>query len=303
MPPLTLVYADLTPGVDQQAIVGESTVGTGEHIGETAWGTLVFRIRARNDGGKALRKVQRSGRIEALFLVIVDELEAGTVELGDCSNAEELAIERYLEELEDEEREHAVTINQCATLALRVIELEEELGRGPIGRTVWIAGLNDLEGTWVEAILLGGKVSLGSLIPDDPVPVTRPLDEVRFVSPGSGVVSKPTGGEHDQGQYDYDEAIAVPAICGALMICTTEALRAVELSAGEYFRRSFFMYKEDIDLSLRMAEAGFEVLYDSGLKAWHCRGWQRRYKMPYKDPEKRKVYQRKYREKNRKPKK
>lgn len=136
---------------------------------------------------RRLRNVQRAARLEEL-----------AAELGDCSNVEELARGRYVEDLEDEEREHAATINQCAVLALRVIELEEELGRGLIGRAVWIAGLNELEGTWVEAILLGGKMSLGSPSPDDSVPVTRPLAEVRFVFPVSGVVSDATGGEHDQ---------------------------------------------------------------------------------------------------------
>ncbi|MFC1620012.1 glycosyltransferase [Candidatus Neomarinimicrobiota bacterium] len=84
-------------------------------------------------------------------------------------------------------------------------------------------------------------------------------------------------GQRDRGQFDTpDEGEPVPAVCGALMICRREALEVAALSKGEYFRNDFFMYKEDIELSLRVAESGYKVVYNSYLIAWHTRGWQSR---------------------------
>ena len=40
------------------------------------------------------------------------------------------------------------------------------------------------------------------------------------------------------------------------------------------------MYKEDIDLSLRMKSFGYGVLYVSHLVAYHHRGWKSRRDMP-----------------------
>jgi GT2 family glycosyltransferase len=87
-------------------------------------------------------------------------------------------------------------------------------------------------------------------------------------------------GEQDMGHYDSDGSDAVvPAICGAAMFCRTSVLKKVQLSDGEFFRNSFFMYKDDIDLSLRIAATGYLVKYNSNLVAWHCRGWKGRIAM------------------------
>jgi GT2 family glycosyltransferase len=34
------------------------------------------------------------------------------------------------------------------------------------------------------------------------------------------------------------------------------------------------MYKEDIELGMRLRKLGFSIMYDSSLVAYHCRGWQ-----------------------------
>lgn len=68
----------------------------------------------------------------------------------------------------------------------------------------------------------------------------------------------------------------VPAACGALMFCRTRALEDASLRAGEVFDPEFFMYKEDIDLSLRMRAGGWRIVYVSGLLCHHGRGWQGR---------------------------
>ena len=60
------------------------------------------------------------------------------------------------------------------------------------------------------------------------------------------------------------------------MFCKTQALEDASLRASEVFDPAFFMYKEDIDLSLRMRAQGWRILYVPGLLCHHVRGWQRR---------------------------
>jgi N-acetylglucosaminyl-diphospho-decaprenol L-rhamnosyltransferase len=72
---------------------------------------------------------------------------------------------------------------------------------------------------------------------------------------------------------------SVPALCGALMFCRWSALREVLLRGAEVFDESFFMYKEDIDLSLRLRRKGWTVAFCRGLRCYHGRGWKGRGKM------------------------
>lgn len=84
-------------------------------------------------------------------------------------------------------------------------------------------------------------------------------------------------GKQDVGQYDL---IASPlALCGALLCCRLKALA----SFGEMvFDGDFFLYKEDIDLCLRLRKQGWILIYDPRLVAYHCRGWsQRRHSVAY----------------------
>jgi N-acetylglucosaminyl-diphospho-decaprenol L-rhamnosyltransferase len=70
------------------------------------------------------------------------------------------------------------------------------------------------------------------------------------------------------------------ALCGALFFGRKKALDAVKLPNGDIFDRSFYMYKEDIDLSLRLKKAGYTLHYEPNLVAFHCRGWKKRSAMP-----------------------
>ncbi len=84
-------------------------------------------------------------------------------------------------------------------------------------------------------------------------------------------------GEKDRGQYDL--IATPPALCGALMCCR---LRALYPFKGDVFDSDFFLYKEDIELCLRLRAAGWTLVYDPRLIAHHCRGWARkRQKMSY----------------------
>lgn len=71
------------------------------------------------------------------------------------------------------------------------------------------------------------------------------------------------------------------AICGALMLIP----RAVVLSVaadGQLFDERFWSYKEDLDLSFRVHDAGWRLIVERELFAYHGRGWSReRNKVPY----------------------
>ena len=82
--------------------------------------------------------------------------------------------------------------------------------------------------------------------------------------------------------YDRDQGLPVgkalepqkiPAICGALYFCRKKALDEVVIRGNEVFDSSFYMYKEDIDLSLRMRKKGWDLWFFPDLIAYHCRGW------------------------------
>jgi len=61
--------------------------------------------------------------------------------------------------------------------------------------------------------------------------------------------------EEDVGQYDKEEI--VPAFCGAGVLINKKALEDVG-----YFDNIFFMYYEDGDLSFRLREKGWKVIYN-----------------------------------------
>lgn len=87
------------------------------------------------------------------------------------------------------------------------------------------------------------------------------------------------GEAYNAGLYLVQEDI--PAICGAVMFCRKRALDAIMLGENEVFDNSFYMYKEDIDLSIRLQNKGWKLAFLPQLIAYHCRGWQKdRSKMP-----------------------
>jgi N-acetylglucosaminyl-diphospho-decaprenol L-rhamnosyltransferase len=79
----------------------------------------------------------------------------------------------------------------------------------------------------------------------------------------------------DNNKYTGPEEVL--AMCGALMFLRIKAQRDV----GILFDESFFMYKEDIDLCLRLRQKGWNLYFNPPLITYHCRGWDRnRQKMP-----------------------
>ena len=84
-------------------------------------------------------------------------------------------------------------------------------------------------------------------------------------------------GEPDCGQYDAIET--VPAACGAFMLCRKSALEQAGSRLGHIFDPDFFLYKEDIELSLRLRKHGWKICYHPDIQVLHCRGWQSRHRM------------------------
>ncbi len=103
----------------------------------------------------------------------------------------------------------------------------------------------------------------------------------------SGIFRTWYGRWYDRGQQELytsqqlPRTENVPALCGALMFCRLHALQSVELAPYTVMDPTFYMYKEDIDLSLRLRQKGWLLLLAPQLIAYHCRGWQERAKIPY----------------------
>lgn len=85
--------------------------------------------------------------------------------------------------------------------------------------------------------------------------------ERRFVNLGEG--------EEDDGQYDAGKNIF--GFCAAAVLYRRAALEKVKYG-HEYFDEDFFSYKEDIDLSWRLKQAGWQAVFVPAAVAYHFRG-------------------------------
>ena len=84
--------------------------------------------------------------------------------------------------------------------------------------------------------------------------------------------------EDNQGQTQ-DVQEEVPALCGAFLFCRNTMLKQVALPGNHpaiIFDPDFFLYKEDIELCLRIRKAGWQIIYLPEVIAYHCRGWQKK---------------------------
>ena len=83
-------------------------------------------------------------------------------------------------------------------------------------------------------------------------------------------------GKKDTGQYAARED--APALCGAFLFCRQVLLAQLAQRSEDgasVFDPDFFLYKEDIELSLRIKKLGWRIMYHPALKVYHCRGWQK----------------------------
>ncbi len=82
--------------------------------------------------------------------------------------------------------------------------------------------------------------------------------------------------------FDKDnEPFFIPSACGALMIIRREVANSLFLKDGYVFNESFFMYKEDIELSVRVRKSGRKILMLPSVPVYHCRGWDGTRNSPY----------------------
>jgi GT2 family glycosyltransferase len=92
--------------------------------------------------------------------------------------------------------------------------------------------------------------------------------------------------ERDQGRpvsvlAKYTAPNKIPALCSAAILCRQEALLSIA-EGGDIFDATFFMYKDDTDVSLRARRAGWLLIHHPALIAYHCRGWKSRAAVPKK---------------------
>src|SRR5258707_1132140 len=64
---------------------------------------------------------------------------------------------------------------------------------------------------------------------------------------------------------------AVGAINGAFMLGSRRVFDAVAVH-GAVFDEQFFMYGDDLDLCIRIAQAGFRIVYDGRVEILHLKG-------------------------------
>lgn len=144
----------------------------------------------------------------------------------------------------------------------------------------WIAG------AYAYCVSPGGRDAGIVSSPLQGMDVTTQVPTGRWDS--LGIYRWRSGRWYDYGQHEQMTKVPAPtsiyeptAISGALMFIPRTVYRAV-LDKHGFFDNRFVIYKEDIDLSLRVAKAGYRLVMLPHLTAYHCRGWsKRRSDVPY----------------------
>ena len=97
----------------------------------------------------------------------------------------------------------------------------------------------------------------------------------------TGVVIYKTGRARDRGQHEidsgqFDSQVDLMAVSGAGAMYRKSALEAVKYmrpdGSYEYFDEDFHSYFEDVDLSWRMINAGYKIIFTPEAIAYHGRG-------------------------------
>jgi N-acetylglucosaminyl-diphospho-decaprenol L-rhamnosyltransferase len=68
----------------------------------------------------------------------------------------------------------------------------------------------------------------------------------------------------------------IPWLCAAAVFARREAIEDVVEHCDQVFDESFYMYKDDTDLSWRVRRAGWRLVHHPELRGYHCRGWKKR---------------------------
>jgi GT2 family glycosyltransferase len=129
----------------------------------------------------------------------------------------------------------------------------------------YLAELRDFFDTHPRAGCATGKILRYDLTEDRE---SRVLDTAGLVMGRDRGASDRGQNEQDVGLYEQDEEVF--GCSGAALVARRRALEAVAIE-DEYLDESFFMYKEDVDLSWRLRLAGWESWYVPRALAYHAR--------------------------------
>ncbi len=129
----------------------------------------------------------------------------------------------------------------------------------------YIAELEDFFASHPGAGCATGKILRYDLAADCEL---RVLDTTGHVIGRDRGVSDRGENEPDRGIYEREEQVF--GCSGAALVARRRALESIRLG-DEYLDESFFMYKEDIDLSWRLRLAGWECWYVPQAIAYHAR--------------------------------
>lgn len=72
----------------------------------------------------------------------------------------------------------------------------------------------------------------------------------------------------------------LPWLCAAVVFARRAAIEDVVEHGDQVFDESFYMYKDDTDLSWRVRRAGWRIVHHPELRGYHCRGWKKRSAFP-----------------------
>lgn len=74
-------------------------------------------------------------------------------------------------------------------------------------------------------------------------------------------------GEDDRGQYDVPQEVF--AMSGVCALVRRQAIEQIKLSEGEYWTQIFSAFFSDVDLSWRLRNAGWKILYTGSSWVYH----------------------------------
>lgn len=158
----------------------------------------------------------------------------------------------------------------------------------------WVLLLNPdahIEGTNLDRLLSFAATKEQEKVGLFSVPLIRfNIDEKKPlpIFDSVGIACSPVGRWYDIDANQPVSALdkqptAVDAVCGAFMLLRVPALLQCCDKQGKVgFESSYYMYKEDIELSLRLKRQGWGVSVYNDVTAYHCRGWNgERKDVPY----------------------